>query len=397
VERREFVRLAGAAAAGIIYRDLPVTARISGISELVYHKISDIRFTTIKLNYPRQVGKNSRLDIHGWGPESGIHILYTDKGASGWGLNRGTQKSLAENFERIKGKPLSDLLIPEEGIIVKEFEGFDFSLYDLAGKILNKPVYRLLGKRKPETFPCYSGMIYFDDLEPADKPAGVDKILEECRWDYNYGYRQFKLKIGRGNKWMEKEAGLKRDIEVTKLVAGAFPDCDILVDGNNGFTIDDFIRYMEGIEGVRLFWIEEPFHETIEDYAKLYSWLRSHNLSPLLADGEASPDETVLRQLASQKIIDVFLQDISSLGFTRWIKFINEIRLMGLKTSPHAWGSAIKTNYISHLSGAFGTTATIEGVTCTSDDVDLTGYRLKKGKLVPSSKPGFGMELLKIV
>ena len=397
MERREFVRLAGAAAAGIIYRDLPVTARISGISELVYHKISDIRFTTIKLNYPRQVGKNSRLDIHGWGPESGIHILYTDKGASGWGLNRGTQKSLAENFERIKGKPLSDLLIPEEGIIVKEFEGFDFSLYDLAGKILNKPVYRLLGKRKPETFPCYSGMIYFDDLEPADKPAGVDKILEECRWDYNYGYRQFKLKIGRGNKWMEKEAGLKRDIEVTKLVAGAFPDCDILVDGNNGFTIDDFIRYMEGIEGVRLFWIEEPFHETIEDYAKLYSWLRSHNLSPLLADGEASPDETVLRQLASQKIIDVFLQDISSLGFTRWIKFINEIRLMGLKTSPHAWGSAIKTNYISHLSGAFGTTATIEGVTCTSDDVDLTGYRLKKGKLVPSSKPGFGMELLKIV
>jgi len=397
VERREFVRLAGAAAAGIIYRDLPVTARISGISELVYHKISDIRFTTIKLNYPRQVGKNSRLDIHGWGPESGIHILYTDKGASGWGLNRGTQKSLAENFERIKGKPLSDLLIPEEGIIVKEFEGFDFSLYDLAGKILNKPVYRLLGKRKPETFPCYSGMIYFDDLEPADKPAGVDKILEECRWDYNYGYRQFKLKIGRGNKWMEKEAGLKRDIEVTKLVAGAFPDCDILVDGNNGFTIDDFIRYMEGIEGVRLFWIEEPFHETIEDYAKLYSWLRSHNLSPLLADGEASPDETVLRQLASQKIIDVFLQDISSLGFTRWIKFINEIRFMGLKTSPHAWGSAIKTNYISHLSGAFGTTATIEGVTCTSDDVDLTGYRLKKGKLVPSSKPGFGMELLKIV
>lgn len=397
MERREFVRLAGAAAAGIIYRDLPVTARISGISELVYHKISDIRFTTIKLNYPRQVGKNSRLDIHGWGPESGIHILYTDKGASGWGLNRGTQKSLAENFERIKGKPLSDLLIPEEGIIVKEFEGFDFSLYDLAGKILNKPVYRLLGKRKPETFPCYSGMIYFDDLEPADKPAGVDKILEECRWDYNYGYRQFKLKIGRGNKWMEKEAGLKRDIEVTKLVAGAFPDCDILVDGNNGFTIDDFIRYMEGIEGVRLFWIEEPFHETIEDYAKLYSWLRSHNLSPLLADGEASPDETVLRQLASQKIIDVFLQDISSLGFTRWIKFINEIRFMGLKTSPHAWGSAIKTNYISHLSGAFGTTATIEGVTCTSDDVDLTGYRLKKGKLVPSSKPGFGMELLKIV
>ena len=398
MERREFIRLAGVAAAGGFFGgDSFSSAGIRKSAELMYHKITDIKFTSVKLNYPRLVGKNSQLDIHGRGPESGVHILYTDKGASGWGLNRVSQKIHSENFELIRDKTLSDLIIPEDGVVSPEIQGFDFSLYDLAGRILNEPVYRLLGKRKPDTFPCYSGMIYFDDLEPAEKPAGVDKILEECRWDYNYGYRQFKLKIGRGNKWMEKEAGLKRDIEVTKLVAGSFPDCDILVDGNNGFSIDDFIRYMDGIKGVRLFWIEEPFHETIEDYAKLHSWLESHSLSPLLADGEARPDEAVLRQLASQKIINVFLQDIASLGFSRWIKFINEIRLMGLKASPHNWGSAIKTNYTAHLSGAFGSTATIEGVTCTSEDVDLTGFKLKKGKLIPSSKPGFGMELLKIV
>jgi D-galactarolactone cycloisomerase len=269
VERREFLRLAGAAAAGGFFGgDLFSSAGIRKSSELMYHKITDIKFTSVKLNYPRLVGKNSQLDIHGRGPESGVHILYTDKGASGWGLNRVSQKIHAENFELIRGKILSDLIIPEDGVVSPEIQGFDFSLYDLAGRILNKPVYRLLGKRKPDTFLCYSGMIYFDDLEPAEKPAGVDKILEECMWDYNYGYRQFKLKIGRGNKWMEKEAGLKRDIEVTKLVADSFPDCDILVDGNNGFSIDDFIRYMGGIKGVRLFWIEEPFHETIEDYAR---------------------------------------------------------------------------------------------------------------------------------
>lgn len=398
MERRDFIRLAGAgAAAGYISREFPLTAEFRKSSDLFYHRITDIKFATVKLNYPRLVGKNSQLDVHGHGPESGIHILYTDKGASGWGLNRGSQKTLSDAFEQIKGKMVSDLIMPEEGVISQEMQGFDFSLYDLAGRILDKPVYKLLGKRKPETFPCYSGMIYFDDLEPADKPAGIDKILEECRWDYNYGYRQFKLKIGRGNKWMDKETGLKRDIEITKLVSGAFPDCDILVDGNNGFTIDDFIRYMDGIEGVNLFWIEEPFHETIEDYAKLYSWLRSHTLSTLMADGEARPDEAVLRQLGSQRIINVFLQDIASLGFTRWIKFINEITLMGLKASPHNWGSAIKTNYTAHLSGAFGSTATIEGITCTSEDVDLTGFKLKKGKLIPSSKPGFGMDLLRIV
>lgn len=395
MKRRQFIKIAGAGATAFIGSGLPEMSPPLRYTELNYHKISGIKFSSVKLKYPRLVGKNSRLDNHGWGPESGIHVLYTDKGATGWGMNRGSQKSLEEKFSLLKGKTVSELIIPASGVKSASIESFDFSLYDLAGRILNKPVYKLLGKRRPEKQFCYSGMLYFDDLEPSDKPAGVEKILEECRYDYNYGYRQFKLKIGRGNKWMGKEDGLKRDIEVTRLVSNTFPDCDILVDGNNGFTIEEFLRYLEGIKGVKLFWIEEPFHETVADYARLYSWLKVHNMDPLLADGEANPDDNVLKQLGSQRIIKVFLQDISGFGFTRWISLMREIKQMGILASPHAWGSAIKTNYIAHLAGAFGTTATIEGVTCTSDDVDLTGYKLKRGKLVPSSKPGFGMDLLK--
>lgn len=396
MERRQFLKIAGVGTtAGLISGNMFNMSNLNKSNDLLYHKITDIKFTNVKLNYPRQVGKNSQLDVHGWGPTSGIHILYTDKGASGWGLNRGSQQQHAERFEKMKGKPVTELISPISGVLSSDLESFDFSLFDLAGKILNKPVYQLLGKKKPEVQLCYSGMIYFDDLEPADNPAGLNKILEECQYDYNYGYRQFKLKIGRGNKWMEKEKGLQRDIEVTKLVRKNFPDCDILVDGNNGFTADEFIKYLEGIEGIRLFWIEEPFHETMEDYIKLNSWLKAHNPDLLLADGEARPEEALLRQLGSQKLIDVFLQDISGLGFTKWIKFMPEIKSMGLLASPHAWGLAIKTNYISHLSGAFGSTATIEGVTSTSEDIDLTDYKLKNGKLIPSAKPGFGMDLLK--
>jgi D-galactarolactone cycloisomerase len=396
MRRREFIKLSGAgAAAGLMGSFFIDPALFYRPSDLGYHRITDIKFTSVKLRYPRLVGKNARLDIHGWGPEAGIHVLYTDKGASGWGLNRGSQESISSLFDLIRGKYVGDLINPATGIVSPLHEGFDFSLFDLAGKILDRPVYRLLGKRKPEIQQCYSGMLYFDDLEPADNPAGINKILEECYFDYNYGYRQFKLKIGRGHKWMEKEQGLQRDIEVTELISKNFPDCDILVDGNNGFTVDEFLRYLEGIKETSLFWIEEPFQETIKDYAMLNSWLKVHNQQTLLADGEAEPDEEVLQNLGSQRIIRVFIQDIAGLGFTSWIRKIQHIKLMGIQASPHAWGSAIKTNYVAHLSGAFGTTATIEGVTCTSDDVDLTGYYLKNGKLVPSSKPGFGMELLK--
>jgi D-galactarolactone cycloisomerase len=398
MERREFIKLTGAGAAtGLLGKGFSALTPLKESADLSYHKITDIKFTTVKLNYPRLVGKNSRLDVHGYGPESGVHILYTDKGASGWGLNRGSQKALTDKFELIRERQVSELIVPETGVTNPQLESYDFSLYDLAGKILDKPVYRLLGKRKPYTHLCYSGMIYFDDLEPVDKPAGLDKILEECHWDYNYGYRQLKLKIGRGNRWMDKENGLKRDIEVTKLVSKNFPDCGILVDGNNGFTIDEFLQYLEGIDGTKLFWIEEPFHETINDYAMLNSWMITHNYKTLLADGEADPDENVLNQLWSQKILNVNLQDISGYGFSRWIPLMKQVKAWGILASPHAWGLAIKTNYISHFCGAFGSTATIEGVTSVSDDVDLTDYKLRRGKLIPSSKPGFGMELLKKV
>lgn len=253
----------------------------------------------------------------------------------------------------------------------------------------------MLGREKPFITDYYSGMIYFDDLEPASQPGGIDRILEECEYDYGVGYRQFKLKIGRGHRWMPFKQGLQRDIDVTNAVAKAFPDCQILVDGNNGFSVDQFIQYLRGIPSVSLFWIEEPFHETVADYQKLRDFVRSAGIKTLLADGEADPDPKLLRELISRKLLDVHLTDIEGLGFTNWRQLMPELKTMGAQASPHAWGSLLKTNYTAHLAGGLGNTVTIEGVTSTSDDVDLSGYVVQNGKLIPPSAPGFGMPLLK--
>ncbi|MGJ1417303.1 hypothetical protein ACR784_22095 [Sphingobacterium multivorum] len=50
-----------------------------GNKELSYHKIKDIRFSTVKMNYPRLVGKNARLDLHGYGPDVEIGVIRTDQ------------------------------------------------------------------------------------------------------------------------------------------------------------------------------------------------------------------------------------------------------------------------------------------------------------------------------
>ncbi|MDZ7691181.1 MAG: enolase C-terminal domain-like protein [Balneolaceae bacterium] len=363
--------------------------------ELANHTITNVKFSEVRLRYPRQVGRNAQLGIHGNGPDIDIAILNTDHGASGWGMiqvwDEDERKKAAQY---VKDKTLSDLIIPARGVVDDRALAFDISLHDLAGKILEKPVYELIGRTSPFITNCYSGMIYFDDLDPKENPAGVDKILEECQYDYDVGYRQFKLKIGRGHKWMPHDEGMKRDIEVTKLVDEHFPDCDILVDANNGYTLEDTITYLEGIGDVDLFWFEEPFHENHKDYLELRKWMLDHGVETFLSDGEANPDLDLLMDLYEKRILDIHLIDTIGYGFTPWRNLMPKLVEMGISASPHAWGSLLKTYYNAHLAGGLGNVPTIEGVTCDSEDIDFGKYKLEKGKLTPSPDPGFGMTLM---
>ncbi|SEL61008.1 L-alanine-DL-glutamate epimerase [Parapedobacter koreensis] len=401
MKRREFIYTLNAGAAlGLMSKTAFAgwfpdgrTARMQ--NELAYHTIRSVTFEDVRLQYPRFVGKNARLDVHGFGPRLTICKIATDKGASGWASLRSSRGEAQRIVPELVGKKLSDVFQVSVGITDERYLPFDIALHDLAGVALNKPVYALLGREEPFTTKYYSGMIYFDDLEPAHAPGGIDKVLANCRYDYEYGYRQFKLKIGRGNRWMSQQDGLARDIEVTKAVAAAFPDCDILVDGNNGFTVNEFTAYLKGIGDTPLFWIEEPFHETVEDYRKLRDWMQHAGVSSLLADGEADPDPALLDELMEQKLMDVHLTDIEGLGFTNWRKLMPKLVQYNVQASPHAWGSLLKSYYTAHLAGGLGNTVTIEGVTSTSDDVDLSGYTIKDGRLVPPNAPGFGMALLR--
>lgn len=397
MERRDFLKksFGSAIIIGAARTNFDFILSSPGNKELSAHKLDAIEFTEVKLKYPRQVGRNSIKGIHGFGPTMNVATLKTDKGASGWGLLRSNVKDSNAAFQVMKGKPLTDFFAAETGIINDLAKSFDIPLHDLAGNILGMPVYRLIGGKKPETAPCYSGMIYFDDLDQPSKTAGLDKILEECRFDHDYGYRQLKVKIGRGNKWLPGAEGLQRDIEVTKLVSKSFPDCEILVDGNDGFNSDGIIEYLKGVSDVPLFWVEEPFKETEEDYRKLREWTRKNGKVKYLADGEANPDMDLVSRLEDQKLIDICLSDIMGYGFTPWRRMMPVLKKKKILASPHNWGDFLKTVYTVQLTGALGNTATIEGVTCNSDEVDFGDYKLKNGRYTPSEAPGFGLKLVK--
>ena len=370
---------------------------LNDADELAGHTLERIKFTQVKLSYPRLVAKNAVRGVHGTGPTVTMCTLTTNQGASGIGMIRGQRQRAEESFEQMKGKKITEVFALQTGV-TDPAQAFDIPLHDLAGVILKKPVYQLLSGGAPvaTNVKCYSGMIYMDDVDIEDKIAGFDKILEQCYYDYHRGYRQLKLKIGRGFRWMPAEEGLKRDVELTRLMHRYFPDIYILVDGNDGCTVAGLIRYLEQLEDVPLWWIEEPFRETIEDFTILRKWLNENRKrQTLLADGEARPDLPLALEMGKKQLLDIYLDDIMGYGFTPWRKVMPVLKENQLMASPHNWGEYMKTIYTAHLAWGLGNVVSVEGVTCFSNDIDFGLCRIEKGVILPSDAPGFGMTLLR--
>jgi D-galactarolactone cycloisomerase len=300
------------------------------------HCIHRIHIVQVQSSYPRVVGRNARRGVHGVGSTAQVCVISTDRGALGWGIS----KIAGQEIPGLVGRCVATLFDPAVGVVAPEAKRLDFALHDLAGVILDQPVYQLLGSDGIATLPCYDGAIYMDDLLPVDGPRGVGIVLGNCRHDCALGYRAFKLKIGRGYRWMEPEEGLRRDIEVTRQVREYFPDCAILVDGNDGYTCERFLRYLDAVADCELFWVEEPFPENRRDLARLREFLEKRSPLTPVADGKSRYDVELLLSLSREGLPDVLVMDIAGLGFSPWRQWMPLGRRgRGICITAHLGGS----------------------------------------------------------
>jgi L-alanine-DL-glutamate epimerase-like enolase superfamily enzyme len=401
MERRRFLKAMAIGGAGLL---AGAARRAEAAADLAAHRIVRIEARQMQDRYPRPVGRNSRRGPHGHGMGYQVRIVTTDQGTSGWGMSWVPE----EKVRHLVGARIADLYDPGRGT-ADEADVLDLPLHDLVGQILGKSVAALLGGKGPKALPIYSGAIYFDDLDPEGKPRGIPAVLANCQQDYDTGYRALKLKIGRGFQWMKpKEAGIQRDVEVTRAVREKFPDCQLLVDANDGYAVEDFLGYVTAVADCNLYWIEEPFQESRDDLRRLREHMAKVGCKALIAEGEGRTDRAekpwrwggysqrhvdTLFALAKEKLVDVCLFDLGIIGFTRWRAVMPELAQAGILTSPHAWGWVPRSHYIAQLGGGLGNVCIVEGIPGTTQGVDYSAYKFQDGQLVLPEAPGFGLAL----
>ncbi len=370
--------------------------------ELSYHTIRTVNTYKVRSRFPRLVGKNAFRNEHAFGDEFVVKEIITDQGAKGWGLASGLfyHQDIRED-DRLLNKKVSEVFDESIGILQEDLPTFDFALHDLAGNILGLPCFRMFGDRGVQSVPVYDTLIYFDDISPDTNPGGIARILEECQYGYDYGYRAFKLKIGRAPLWMSLEEGDKRDIEVTRAVREHFPDCEIMVDANDAYTVDRMKAYVDAVSDVGLYWIEEPFRENEKSFSLLREHLDKKSPKTLIADGETDPDMDLLIHLYQKGLLGVFQMDIQgdhslghAFGLTPWRRAMPRLESIGARISPHAWGLKLKTHYAAQFCAGYPGVSCVEGVTDTTEGVDFSGYQIRNGKMYLPEKPGFGMDFI---
>jgi D-galactarolactone cycloisomerase len=208
--------------------------------------------------------------------------------------------------------------------------GINMALYDLAGRHLGVPVWKLLGGSPREAVPVYASGGYFCN-DPANQlEHQLARVVGE-------GYSAYKIKIGQSPRDDVARVRLAREM--------IGPDALLMVDVNGAYNGEAALQSMRAIAPFDVHWMEEPV--PAEDYAGL-SRLGRHSVIPV-ASGEAHVTAHEFRRLLETGGVDILMPDLTLCGgLDEGMGAIHLARVYGARISPHVWGTAVGLAAAAH-------------------------------------------------
>lgn len=159
----------------------------------------------------------------------------------------------------------------------------DMALWDLAGRYLNQPVYKLLGATRDKV-PAYASTMCGDDMPGGlSSPEDYANFAEQC---VKRSYTALKM-----HTWMPPMPGApnpKRDVECCRAVRESVgPDFVLMLDCYHHYSRQEALYLGKELEKLDYYWIEEPMDEySTSSYAWLARELDITLVGPETADGK---------------------------------------------------------------------------------------------------------------
>lgn len=296
----------------------------------------------------------------------------------------------------------------QAGTVVTAIGGVELALWDLAGRALGVPIYRLLGGRWRDRVRVYA------DCGQGQEPR-PDSWAERARAALGRGFTALKfdidnvdperfareLSVGLAAPWARAHRRPLSDGElacIVELVAGVReeigPDVDLALDCHWNYAVPDAIRLAQALEPFDLAWLEDPVPPDNWE-----AMARVSEAAPMpICTGENLYTRQGFRDLIVNQACDIVQPDIPKAGGLLEAKRIADLAdLYFLHVAAHNVSSPVATMAAAHACAGMRNFTVLEfhalDVPWWDDLVEREGPLIRDGELALSDGPGHGLTL----
>lgn len=262
-DRRDAARMlaggVGLAALGLSASSAESVEKAASSAYADIEKIEVTGIDFIDLEFPHTVPhrRNAIIERDAHPSRMDYLRLHTNIGVVGYSEPKGPRSVIAGScFDRVKGENPFDVeriwdrmynfnrKPVAKGEYIMAMGSIDMAVWDIIGKVLNLPVYKVLGACRNRV-EVYAAGGYYANWK------SNDDLQEEMAGYVEEGFGAVKMKVG--------GEPLAADRERVKLVREAIgPDTKLLIDANNAWKAYEAIRFIHAVEEFNPFWFEEP-------------------------------------------------------------------------------------------------------------------------------------------
>jgi galactonate dehydratase len=276
-------------------------------------------------------------------------------------------------------------------VIGSAISGIDQALWDIRGKVLGLPVYKLLGgPMDPRGVRGY----YHARAQTREELA---RLRENA---VSQGVSCFKSGIPGYYEWIETHAKIKRAVAAMQMLReGLGPEIDIGIDFHAKTSPTVASILVKEVEPLNLLFIEEPCPP---ENVKAMARIARRSTTPI-ATGERLVASFSCRELVEMGVVDILQTDINHVGgVTALWKVAAMAEASGISMAPHACEGPIGGLATVHVDAAmpnFLVQEICSGVQPEMKEkvweewLGFPAMRMVNGRFPLPEKPGLGFDL----
>ena len=232
------------------------------VTEIKQYRVQDPRgrggYYVIKVNTDAGISGLGEVGIRGWGNaiQNAIdHLAELVVGSDPWETERLWQEMFRSGF------------FPADTVYSCAISAIDIALWDIKGKSVDKPVYKLLGGPVRDKVICY----------PHIGGATIEKLVDSAKehWDKGWKFARWHQPPTHGDLTepgvLDPRDGIKVSAQAMEAVRKALPDIQICFDLHTRIDTTHAIEMCRELEPYKPFFIEDPIRsENAASYKKVY-------------------------------------------------------------------------------------------------------------------------------